>query len=469
MSRRFGLPLSIWPALIFLAGGCSPSVICQIETTILPDYSCRRSLRLEIRPSPRFPQQRPRLADYFQFPPAELYETYAVRQDGAHFEGVFPGYERIPSDLVRKIPGAASQAGNLFSFRVMDLVLFVLADFDETIVDVVAGEEDGQAALAEIIRLCVPEVMAVLNARYGAKRDLSRLDAWLGHDLPAKAARLYDGAWRIHAAKRSGVTSPGEEYEYYLFLQAEARREGLELAPPETPGLREENLRRLRDYGIRLADRLCPPRPGASPGPGGGDFSGASLNELAAAVQKAVIARHGSINAFIGKLAALAPRAFGAYLLGSAMPFLMLPEASYRYRLRLPGRVIQTNGVREINDELVWSFHDRDLAFTGQSLWARSIMIREAAGAALGVRGFPASLADVDRLFGLCLTPAGEPRGNLLAALARSVEIRDISPLEALARDRSSPDAAAAGGVMELLRRFRPEAGAEAPEAPSAP
>ncbi|MDR3077936.1 MAG: hypothetical protein LBV15_04130 [Planctomycetota bacterium] len=456
-------------AAAFLAAGCAPSVICRVETVVLPDYSCQRSVRLDIFPNPRFPQHKPRLGDFFQFPPAEQYDSYAVRPEGAAFAGSFASYEQIPPDLARITPGSAARAANALSFRVMDMVLFVLADFDETIADIIAGEEDGQAALAEIIRICVPEIMAVLNARYGARYDLSRLDAWLNHDLPAKLARVYDGAWRIHAAKRSGVTSPGEEYEYYLFLMAEARREGLELAPPGTPNLREENLRRLREYGVRLAERLCPARDGG-PGVGREGFSGIALDELAAAVQKAITARHGSINAFLGKLSALAPRAFGAYLIGSVMPFHMLPETTYRYRLRLPGAIIQTNGVRELNGDLAWSFSDNDLAFTGQSMWARTIFVREAAAAALNLQGFPASLADVDQTFGLCLSPAGTPREALLDALASAASAGGTAPLEALAANPSSPDAAAAKGMLELFTRHRrdrqPPAAQGGPAAP---
>jgi hypothetical protein len=454
------LPLALLPA-----AGCSPIVICRIETEILPDYTCRRIARLDIKPNPRSSQQR--LANYFQFPPAELYDTYAIRQEGAVFAGDFSSYDQIPSDLIRNLPGVQAKARNVFSYQIMDTVLFVLAHFDETLIDVVAGEEDGQAALAEMIRLCLPEIMAVLNARYGAHRDLSRLEAWLGHDLPAKAARLYDGAWRVHAAKRSGVTSPGEEYEYYLFLMAEARREGLELAPPETPNLWDENLRRLKEYGLRLAERLCPPRPGAPARESG--FPAASLGELAAALQKAITARHGSINAFIAKLSALAPRAFGVYLLSSILPFLALPETQYHYRLRPPGQVIQTNGVREMNGDLVWNFTDRDLAFTGQSMWAKTIMIREPVVLALDLKGFPASLDDVDRLYGLCLTPAGKPRETLLETLAKSANAGSQAPLEALANNPSAPDAAAAREVIEFFARFRQARPAAQPPAATPP
>ena len=438
----------------FLAAGCAPSVTWRVETVILADYSCRRTTRVDISPNPRFPQHKPRLGDFFQFPPAERYESYAVRPDGAFFAGSFASFEQIPPDLARITPGTPARASNAMSFRVMDMVLFVLADFDETISDIVGGEEDGQAALAEIIRTCAPEVMAVLNARYGARYDLSRLASWLNHDLPAKLARVYDGAWRIHAAKRSGVTSLGEEYEYYLFLMAEARREGLELAPPGTPNMREENIRRLREYGVRLAERLCPARDGG-PGAGRDAFSDVALDELAAAVQRAITARHGSVNAFLGKISALAPRAFGAYLIGSAMPFHMIPEAAYRYRLRVPGTIIQTNGVRELNGDLAWNFGDRDLAFTGQSMWARTIFIREDAGAAMDLAGFPASLADVDQMFGLSLSPSGAPREELLDAMAKSASAGGTAPLEALAASQSSPDAAAARGMLDLFNRHR--------------
>ncbi|MDR2390998.1 MAG: hypothetical protein LBE84_04890 [Planctomycetota bacterium] len=467
----FALPLL---ALPFLVGGCSPSVVCVVETEVFPDYACRRAVRMDISPNPGTPQDRPRLGDYFQLPPAEYYESYAARQDGIALTGTFPSYEQMPSDLVRHVPGTRAKAENVFSFRLMDTVLFVLADFDETLTDIVAGEDDARAALTELVRLAAPEIMAVLNARYGSRRDLSRLDAWLNQELPLKLSRILDGAWRIHAAKRSGVTSPGEEYEYYLFLMAEAKREGLELAQPGTPDLWNENLRRLKEYSLALADRLCPPRSNAPSAPAGAGLDGASPYEILAALQGVITARHGSINAFAGKLAALAPRAFGAYILSSILPFLKLPTVRYHYRLRLPGQVIQTNGVREINGDLVWNFGDHDLAFTGQSMWARTIFIRERAASAVGAPGFPASLADVDRLFSLCVSPAGAPRESLLDALAKSADAGNPAPLKALADNPSDPDSAAARGALELFERHRqardaasrpPAAGGNAPAA----
>lgn len=441
-------------AVVLLFSGCSPMVVCQVETVIFPDYTCRRATRLEIFPNPRFPQQRPRLADYFQFPPPERYETYAVKPESAIFAGAFDSFDLIPKDLKRATPGTNQLAGNILSFRVMDLVLFVLADFDETLTDIVHSRADGEAAMLEMVRLCIPEVMSVLNARYGAKFDLSRLEAWLYNDLPAKLSSLYAGAWAIHAAKRSAVISPGEEMEYYLFLKAEAKREGLELAEPGTPDLQQENLRRLKEHALRLAEKLCPPRDGGA-GPGRETFSGMTADDLLPAIQKAVIARHGSINAFIAKISALVPRAFGAYLAGTVMPIYMLPETTYQYRLRIPGQIIQSNGTREMNGDLVWTFADRDLAFTGQSMWVRSIFVREAVTLPLGLKGFPATLADVDRMFNLCLAPNGMPREALLLALQHSATAHSLAPMEALAGNASSPDAAAAKGMLELFDKHR--------------
>ncbi|MCC8191348.1 MAG: hypothetical protein LIP77_12070 [Planctomycetes bacterium] len=436
-----------------LLAGCAPTVLCVVETEIQPDYTASRVTRMESFPNPRFPGQRPRLADYFQFPPAELYDSYVVQQDKVLLAGLFDSYDQIPSDLVRGTPGTTALAGNLFSYRVMDLVLFVLADFDETLTDIVASQEDGEAALYELVRLAVPEVMSVLRAKYEAKYDLSRLEAWLSNDLPAKLRRIYAGAWAIHSAKRSGVTSPGEEYEYYLFLRAEALREGLELAEYGHPDLGQENLRRLKEYAARLAGSLVVPRGGGVVD--GQDLAGIAADELVASIQRAITARHGSVNNYVGKIAALVPRAFGAYLTGTMMPIYLLPETTYQYRLRLPGTVIQSNGVRELNGDLMWTFSDRDLAFTGQSMWARSIFIREPAVYALGLRGFPATLADVDRLFGLCLAPGGTPREGVLQALGQSVAVRSLAPLEALATAAQHPDAVSARGILELFSAHR--------------
>lgn len=435
--------------------GCSPLVYCQIETEVHPDYSVTRVTRMEAVPNPRHPQQRPRLGEYFQFPPAELYDSYVVQPDKVLFAGAFDSYEQIPSDLVRPTPGTAALAGNLFSHRIMDLVLFVLADFDETIVDIINGQDDGEAAVAELVRLAVPEIMSVLNAKYGAKYDLSRLDAWLNNDLPVKLRRLYAGAWAIHNAKRSGVTSPGEEREFYLFLKAEAEREGLILADFGRSDMQQENIRRLKEYAVRLAQSLCPPRQSGGAGVGKEMLSGVAMDELIASIQMTVTARHGSVNNFIAKIASLVPRAFGAYLTSSVVPIYILPETSYKFVLKTPGTVIQTNGVRELNGDLVWAFTDRDFAFTGQSMWARTIFVREPVTYSLGLRGFPANLTDVDQLFGWCLAPEGAPREAILDALRRCAAERGTAPLEALAADAQSPDSPSARGILEMFARHR--------------
>ena len=465
MTRLRSIVVTVVLAAALVLPGCAPTVLCLVETEVRPDYTVFRTTRLEAHANPRFPGQVPRLADYFQFPPAELYDNYVVQQDKVLFAGDFDSFEMIPSDLVRNTPGAANQSGNLFSFRVMDLVLFVLADFDETLTDIVTSQEDGEAALSDLIRLLVPEIVSVLNAKYGAKYDMSRLESWLLNDLPVKLRRVYAGAWAIHSAKRSGVTSPGEEYEFYMFLKAEAKREGLELAEPGTPDMQQENVRRLKEYGIRVAQNLVIPRQGGNVT--GQELANIAVDELVAAIQKAITARHGSVNNFVAKIAALVPRAFGAYLTGTMMPIYMLPETTYQYRLRIPGTVIQSNGVREINGDVLWNFTDRDLAFTGQSMWARTIFIREPVVYALGLRGFPASLGDVDRLFGFCLTPNGIPREGIIKALSQSAMNRNLGPLESLAADTQSEDSAAAKGILDLFERHR-RAQTTQPRTPSA-
>ncbi len=456
MRRVVSKPLLMALALTaLLYAGCSPSVTCLVETVVLPDYSVRRVTRMEAKPSPRFPQQRPRMGDYFQYPPAEAYDTYVAQQDQALFAGHFDSYEMIPHDLVRITPGTNQLAGNVFSYRVFDLVMFVLADFDETMTDIVQNQADGEAALDELLRLVTPEVMSVLNAKYGAKYDLSRLEAYLYNDLPGKLKRLYAGAWAIRRSERSGVTSPGEEFEYYMLLMNEAKREGLELAPPGTPDMNQENVRRLKEYAIQLARQLCPPRQAGTAEAGRELFAGTAMDELLASVQSAIIARHGSLNNFIAKIAALLPRAFGAYLISAVMPVWMLPDATYQFRLRVPGQIIQTNGVREVNGDLIWTYADRDLALTGKSMWARTLFVRETVTYSLGLRGFPASLSDVDRMFGLCLTPEGQPREGLLGAMRQAAQMRSLAPLEGLAANMSSADAQAARGVLALFENHR--------------
>lgn len=445
--------------------GCAPMVVCTVETVVTPDYTCTRVLRLDASPDPNYPNQRPRLGEYFLFPPAELYETYMAQPEKALFAGAFDNFSVIPPDLARVTPGTDKVARNTFSFWGVDLGLVVMANFDETLSDIIVSREDGLAAIGEFMRLVVPEIMAVLNARYGSKYDLSRLDQWLTNDLVAKLQRIYSGAWNIRSAKRSGVTSPGEAVEMYVFLMREAQREGLELAPVGTPNLEQENIRRLKEYGAQKARELCPPRQAGGAPLSPDMLSGSVGEELLGALQKAVTARHGSINEFIRKVGAIIPRALGAYLTGEAMPLYMLPEVSYTYRLRVPGTILQTNGLRDVSGDIIWSFDDTDLALTGQSMWARTLYVREPVVHALGLRNFPSSLTDVDQLYGLAVNSQGQIRDALFDTLEQCVLARSLAPMEALANTASSPDSGAARGVLELLQKFRAQDGAAQPSA----
>jgi hypothetical protein len=449
-----------------------------VETVVQTDYTCRRVLRLDAYANPRFPNQRIRLGDYFQFPPAEMYDTYLAQPEKAAFAGAFNSFEMIPADLVRFTPGSSRLGGNAFSFRAIDLVVAVLADFDETIHDTVVSREDGEAALDELVRLLTPEIMAVLNARYGQRYDLARLEHWLLNDLSAKLRRVYSGVWNIHNYRRSGVTSPGEDYEIFMFFKAEAEREGLRLEDPFSPDAERENLRRSKEYAMQLVERLCPPRQSGGP-PLSRDMLTSTIgDELIGALQKTVSARHGSINEFLRKIGAQIPRAFGSYLTPKAMPIYMLPEVAYFYRLKIPGQVLQTNAVRDVNGDLVWTFTDRDIAFSGQSMWARTLFVREPVVLSLGLRGFPENLAEVDRLFGLCVDAQGRPRETLLTAMQQSAAARGMRPLENLADNAASPDAHSARGVLELFAKYRrgndgaamrPEPGQPGQPPPTAP
>lgn len=450
-------------AAITVVAGCMPSVVCRVDTIVYADFSCRRVAQLNAIANPQVPNQRVRLSDYFQPPPAENYDTFVIQPDKAVYAGRFPLYSDISPDLGRIVPGSTAVADNRFHFRALDFVLFVIADFEENLSDITT-REDGSAALDELLRGLLPEVLTVLHARYDATYDISRLENWLQVELPGILQRVYGEAWAISRARRGGFTAPTEEQDIQSLLMREAKSLGLDLVPMDQPGAKQENLQRLKKFGSEQFQRLCIPRQPGQAMPQD-MLSARTGEELLGAVQKAILARHGSFPAYMRKIESLMPRVFGAHLMSYAMPLNMTPEVKYQFRMRLPGTIIHTNGLRDFTNDLYWTYSDYELAFSGQTMWARTIVPRENVLRALGLKNFPGNLANVDIMFSLAFGPDGKLRESMFKALEQSALQGGLGPLEALARSADA-NSVAAGKLLELLRKHQQQA-ANQPNTPS--
>jgi hypothetical protein len=176
---------------------------------------------------------------------------------------------------------------------------------------------------------------------------------------------------------------------------------------------------------------------------------------------------HGSLPAFLTKLEHRLPAALGAYLPGELALSPWNPRMAFHARLRLPGTVLHTNGLRDLDGTIHWDFTGRDVALSGYSLWARALIVREEAVRALGLEAFPGSILAVDRLYQELSRGGGLHDGPLAETLREAVETGTLEPLERLAGTAPQPASAEGGGaappevregaeqLLELLRSFR--------------
>jgi len=458
------------PLLGFLLGlvasagvGCAPLVVCRTETEIRPNHACRRQVLLVGTPSKRVPNQRIKLQDYLTFPEAELYEKFVLTPAKVMFTGTFPGPERVPVDFIKTTPQTDRGARNQVLFRSIDLVLIEVMEFEERIDDIV-DRADGEKALQELIGVFLDAVLNALHDRYAADYDLQRLDAYLRQEFPQVVTRLYGALWELRRARRGGVALLTESAEWRECLTRELARLGVAPAASsedaQAAGLQEVFTRFL---DAKLPELTTPRRPDIAPLRGSMVKDREGRAELFAALQESIKQRHGSIPAFSAKIEPLLPRAFGAFLINQVSLLPLNPEFEFFYRLALPGHVVQTNGLRDLDGRILWTFTDREVALSGYAMWARSLVLRSEAVAALGLQDFPGHIHSVERLFQLLRAPEdGAFSERLIQVLRASIAAHSLRPLEGLAAGAAGTDPAptpqdvrAAAQLLEFLNTYR--------------
>lgn len=448
-----------------LAAGCSPLIAYRIEMKIRDDYSAQRKVLVLAKPSRQIKNQRLNLKDYLELPNAEAYENFVYTPEKLLLSGEFKNLQDLPPDFQRPVAGANRTARNSYYFRSIDLVLVKIIDYEENFADVV-DREQGEQALAQLVEIVETVVSDCANDLYGPDYDTAPFVAYLRENLPSLATKLYQYLWEMRRARRDGLSAPAETDEWLLRASRELERLGIKISGAEgdTP---EKKLRAaLAEFlDERLPKLLVPKRPEVKPL--GGDFvrSREVRSAFLDALQKTVDKRYGSLPALLRQIDPLVPKAFGAYLPAQYFPSPANPHFNFIYSLRLPGQLIRTNGLLNLDGSVDWAFRDVDIALAGYSVWARSVILNQEAIAALKLADFGSNMATIELLYRELRRPTGELNEPLIVVLRECVKSQNLAPLvefteKARAETKAEPDqepAAGGEGLLNYLRRFQPD------------
>jgi len=449
-----------WLVVIALAGGCAPQVSYRIYTIVTPTHACERRVTITAVPHPRIPNQRVKLHDYLEFAAAETYENFVLMPERAILNGRFASPEEVPSDFNKITMHTERVARNRIRYRAIDLVLVEVIDYEEEISDIVERRE-AEAALERLIAIAVDALCKTLRDRCEGRYDTTALEEYIRQNLPALCRRLYSALWEIRRARRGGFSGRTERQEWELRLLEEiANFAGQEAMPePALPGVRAEVLKALE----RKLQSLAKPLGGAEPITLA-FLQGKDSAEQTAALQTAIARQFGSLEKFFASVEPLLPQVFGAFLINHFSLLPVNPRFDFQMRLSLPGEVVQTNGIRDLDGGILWTFSDEDVALSGYAMWARSLVIRKDEISDLGLVNFPGHLGAVEKFFQELRASGGGLREPLLQALRACVAEKSLAPLERLAackEEQTEPPAdtpAAAQRILAFLKRFQPGA-----------
>ncbi len=448
----------------FFVVGCAPTIAYRIDTRVQADHTCLRRVSIDGRPDKRMPGHRVNLHNYLRLPKTNAYRRAELtpspdRPQRIVLQGRFASPAEMPADFRKITPGTDRVAGNRVTFRAVDLVLVDVVDYDESVRDIV-NRREGALKLDALIHFVLSNVMSAMHDAFDHQYDLRALEGYLNTQVPQVIRRLYTAMWEVRRADRAGIAALSEEEEWRILINSELANLGLRVNADGLPG----GARYDEDVWIAFADRqlrrYVRARAEGVPMMTTDTFESSEVQNR---LRQAIGRRHGSFNGFLNEIEGMLPEVFGAFIVGRLSVSHMHPRFDFRARLTMPGRLVQTNGVRDFDDSVFWTFDETDMAISGYSMWARSIVVDTEAIAALDLNGFPASIAAIETLYQAIMRAEGE-QNPVRQALGICVRQRSLRPLETVAAGQplhnpgtppSGRQMDAAQQVLELLREVR--------------
>ncbi|MBN2711584.1 MAG: hypothetical protein JXR97_04015 [Planctomycetes bacterium] len=457
--RRYLLTIIL---IAFASAGCNPTIVYRIDTGIAPDGSCYRKAIIKGKPNEKTPTQTVKIKDYLELPQADLYETFVLTPNQLILGGRFDSPDQMPQDFVKLTPYTDKRAENNVQFRRIDLVLIQVMDFEEKFSDIV-NRKTAEESLDKLVNMVVDEAMVAANDLYGSEYDLTGARMYLKEQLPALALELYARLWEIRRAKRGGISFLGESTEWRRVISDIALKFGVKITPSFSDDKEKENREAIGKFVAGKLEELTSSKK-ADAKPLRADFIGSKEDreKFLTALQESIKRRHGSTKAFTDKIEKILPEVFGAFMISDFSPLPTNPHFDIQARLALPGHVVQTNGLRDIDGRILWSFDDREMSLTGYSMWARSLVINNDMIRALGLKGFPGHITTVEYFFQIFRTSSPHEINEELADLLREcVKEKSLEPLKRATLSDSEVESkkrltASAKSLYSLLKRYAP-------------
>jgi hypothetical protein len=227
-----------------------------------------------------------------------------------------------------------------------------------------------------------------------------------------------------------------ENEEWGQFLVDEVRKYGLNLPPYGSENAQEESRRLVTEFIDRkLAELVAPKGEGIEPASSKLFSQMNGADGIMALMTKSIAEKYGSVQSFTARIDKLLPRVLGAFMISRFSVLPTNPDFDFRVRLRMPGGVVKTNGLRDIDGRIIWAFSERDIAISGYSMWAQSIIIDRSSLKAIGLDKFPGHLSDVEHLNRLMRTgDKGEINADIQHALRQCIMVKSLSPLASLTK-----------------------------------
>ncbi|MHC4873346.1 MAG: hypothetical protein ACYTFY_16000 [Planctomycetota bacterium] len=464
-------------AVILFSAGCTRKIVnYAANTELADDGTALRVVSITLHTPGKITEVKKPVSNYLALPNAENYSIYKVTPERVKFSGRFKSIEEMPVDFMKKTPGINFWAQNHITFTRRDCVLLTAYDYEEKITDIVEQAEV-EESLKQAVNLLLEAVVSTLKKEYGSDYDFKEFSEYLREVLPPLTQRLYHIYWESRRADRQGSAGKiNHVRELDHRIRKEISHYGIALESFRQKKGRKNNEKMAWSFLDSKLRKMVKPRKADLPPLTAKILQGKENQiKLLFSMLQEIQKSFGSVETFMHQLEI--PLIAGAFS-GITVPFTFKgnnlqfaeaePDFNFFFRTRVPGKIVQTNGIRDIDGSLLWKFRGDDAMFTGYRMWAKTLTVDHDAAEKLGLTGFPGNIAAVERFYAI-MTANGEINKDLLKLLSEAVEKESLDIIEekkpafsevSYSAGKSSQAADKAGQLYDFLNAYRKKSSA---------
>ncbi len=445
---------------LLVVSGCSNSTISFSASTELGEQgSAIRMVSISQYAAKSSKTKLLPLSNFIALPPAEKYTYFKVSPERIVFSGKFSNIQDMPVDFRKKTKGISFWAQNQIRMIKRDCILLTAYDYEEKITDIVERIEV-EESLKQAVDLLVEAMVSTLENEYGDDYDFADFANYLRELLPPLSQRIYQIYWESKRVDTQGNARIVDQFNSLDYrIRKEISNYGISLEPFWLKHGRQRNKKVAWSFlDSKLRELIKTKKEGVTPFTAsvfkGKDSQIKLLFKFLQEIQKSF----GSVEEFMNQLEI--PLIAGAFS-GVNVPFTFNgnnlqfaasePSFNFLFKTKVPGKVIQTNGVRDLNGTLVWRFKGEDVMFTGYRMWAKTLQVNQNAIKRLHLRGFPGSIINVERFYAIMTNRKGELNKGLTVLLATAVENESLDPI----RNKANGGDDLAQKLLKFLMRYR--------------